>query len=75
VSAICIVDTSVFFSILNVPNKNQYHARAMAELMAHLGEDHTLLLPLAASSRPATTSRRTDPASNAGAWRRSLSSR
>lgn len=47
-SAICIIDTSVFCSILNVPNRNQHNSRAMAELRSHLQADYTLLLPLAA---------------------------
>jgi hypothetical protein len=48
VSAICIIDTSVFCNILRVPNKDQDHARAMAELASHLAAEYTLLLPLAA---------------------------
>jgi predicted nucleic acid-binding protein len=48
VSAICIVDTSVFCSILRIPNRDQHHDRAMAELTAHVGARDTLLLPLAA---------------------------
>jgi hypothetical protein len=47
VSAICIIDTSVFCNILNVPNRNQSHAESVAELERLVGERHTLLLPLA----------------------------
>jgi hypothetical protein len=47
VSAICIVDTSVFCNILNVPHRNQRHAQSLAELEAKVDAEHTLLLPLA----------------------------
>ena len=45
---ICIVDTSVFCNILDIPGRNQERGRALAELESYLDEDHTLLLPLAA---------------------------
>jgi len=48
VSAICIVDSSVFCNLLRVPSKDQDHGRAMSELEAHLNAGHSLLLPLAA---------------------------
>jgi hypothetical protein len=48
VSAICIIDTSVFCNILDVPRRNQHHADSMAELEAMVAAEHTLLLPLAA---------------------------
>lgn len=44
---ICIVDTSAFCNILDVPGRNQARDRALTELEAFLEEDHTLLLPLA----------------------------
>lgn len=47
-SAICIIDTSVFCNVLRIPNRDQDHARAMAELASHLAAGYTLLLPLAA---------------------------
>jgi predicted nucleic acid-binding protein len=48
VSAICIIDTSVFCNILDVPRRNQHHAQSLAELEAMVAAGHTLLLPLAA---------------------------
>lgn len=45
---ICIVDTSIFCNILDIPGRNQERNQALAELEAFLEEDHTLLLPLAA---------------------------
>jgi predicted nucleic acid-binding protein len=48
VSAVCIIDTSVFCSLLRVPNKDQHHARAMAELQLYSEAGYILLLPLAA---------------------------
>ena len=47
-SAVCIVDTSAFCNILNVPFRNQRHAESVAELAAMIARRHTLLLPLAA---------------------------
>lgn len=46
-SAICIIDTSVFCNILKVPGKHQNHARAMTELAGYFDAGYTLLLPLA----------------------------
>lgn len=46
-SAIGIVDTSVFCNILNVPHRNQHHAQALDELAAMLARGDRLLLPLA----------------------------
>lgn len=45
---ICIVDTSVFCNILDVPGRNQNRAKALEELEMFLNEEITLLLPLAA---------------------------
>lgn len=46
-SAICIIDTSVFCNILNVPRRNQHHVESVEELGGMIGEGMTLLLPLA----------------------------
>jgi len=45
---ICIVDTSVFCNILDVPAYNQDRAHALSTLERFLDERYTLLLPLAA---------------------------
>jgi hypothetical protein len=45
---ICIVDTSVFYNILDVPGRNQNRDQAFEALEEHLNEGITLLLPLAA---------------------------
>ena len=45
---ICIVDTSVFCNILDVPAFNQQRDDALATLGQFLEEGHTMLLPLAA---------------------------
>jgi hypothetical protein len=45
---ICIVDTSVFCNILDVPGFNQVRNDALGTLEQYLREGHTLLLPLAA---------------------------
>jgi hypothetical protein len=45
---ICIVDTSVFCNVLDIPHKNQHRATATATLRRYIGEDFALLLPLAA---------------------------
>lgn len=45
---ICIVDTSVFCNILDVPRRNQAREQAFEELHGFLEAGHTLLLPLAA---------------------------
>lgn len=46
-SAICIIDTSVFCNILNVPRRNQRHDEAVAELDVMVRDGCTFLLPLA----------------------------
>src|SRR5690625_5777164 len=46
-SAICIIDTSVFCNILDVPNRNQRRAQSLKELRDHFDSGNTLLLPLA----------------------------
>jgi len=47
VSAICIIDTSVFCNVLRVHGRDQDHATAMTELEIYLVAGYTLLLPLA----------------------------
>lgn len=46
-SAVCIIDTSVFCHILNVFHREQEHIRALSELEAMVRAGDTLLLPLA----------------------------
>jgi len=31
-SAICLIDTSIFAEILNIPGKSDYHAEVMSDL-------------------------------------------
>lgn len=45
--SICIVDTSVFCNILNVPNRNQNREAVYEELKQRVANEDTLLLPLA----------------------------
>ncbi|MGR9105354.1 MAG: hypothetical protein ACU843_00330 [Gammaproteobacteria bacterium] len=45
---ICVVDTSVFCNILDIPGRNQDRAQAFEDLKAYLNNGITLLLPLAA---------------------------
>lgn len=45
---ICIVDTSVFCNILDVPGRNQQRGEALTTLERYIKEDLRLLLPLAA---------------------------
>ena len=46
-SAVALIDTSVFCSILRVPTKDQHHEEALRELRRLIQERDTLLLPLA----------------------------
>lgn len=46
-SAICIVDTSVFCNLLRVPNRDQRHTEALNDLKSYVENGYTLLLPLA----------------------------
>ena len=46
-SAICIIDTSVFCNILNVPRRNQHHQESVDALSEMIRKGYTLLLPLA----------------------------
>ena len=45
---ICIVDTSVFCNVLDIPHKNQQRAEVLAILKRCIERDYALLLPLAA---------------------------
>lgn len=45
-SAICIIDTSVFCNILRIPNMSQRQDEAIQELGLYLGNNATLLLPM-----------------------------
>ncbi|MCG6862227.1 MAG: hypothetical protein LJE70_13275 [Chromatiaceae bacterium] len=45
---ICIVDTSAFCNVLDIPGKNQDRDKARAELRSLIDENAGLLLPLAA---------------------------
>lgn len=45
---ICIVDTSVFCNVLDIPHKNQHCTKAKATLRNYIREGYALLLPLAA---------------------------
>ncbi len=45
--AICIIDTTIFLEILNVPNKSSYHRRTIGELKTKLSSGEFLFLPMA----------------------------
>jgi len=45
---ICIVDTSIFCNVLDVPGFNQAKSRILASLHQFIDQRYTLLLPLAA---------------------------
>lgn len=47
-SAVAIVDTSIFCNVLNIPTKNGNRVRVMQDLKHYLEEGTTLLLPMAA---------------------------
>jgi predicted nucleic acid-binding protein len=47
---ICIVDTSAFCNVLDIPGKNQDRDKARAELRSFIDDNTRLLLPLAAVS-------------------------
>lgn len=46
-TAVCLLDTSIFIEILNVPNKAQQHEAILAQLADRLGFKETLFLPMA----------------------------
>lgn len=45
-SAICIIDTSVFCNILAIPNKSEHKDEVFETLQLYIGNDATLLLPM-----------------------------
>jgi hypothetical protein len=45
-SALCLIDTSVFLEILNVPGKSNRHAEMLKELEEKVKLGETLLLPM-----------------------------
>lgn len=45
--AVCLVDTSIFIEILNVPNKATRHTEVLAELERKLDNTEFLFLPMA----------------------------
>ncbi|WP_414552758.1 type II toxin-antitoxin system VapC family toxin [Anabaena sp. CCY 0017] len=46
-SSICLIDTSVFLEILNVPNYNQHRASVLEDFKTYAQSDCTFLLPMA----------------------------
>ncbi|MCB5286843.1 MAG: hypothetical protein LHW64_03460 [Candidatus Cloacimonetes bacterium] len=44
--AICIIDTTIFLEILNVPNKAAQHKQTMAELKEKISAGEFLFLPM-----------------------------
>ncbi|HUS75005.1 MAG TPA: hypothetical protein VMY43_03255 [Methanothrix sp.] len=47
-SAICLIDTSIFVEILDVPMKATQHKQVLSELEAKIQNGETLFLPMAA---------------------------
>ncbi len=45
--AICLIDTSIFVNILNVPNKSQDHAEVLSEMKQKIQEQEVMFLPMA----------------------------
>ena len=45
--SICLLDTSVFVELLNVPNMNAHHAVICAELKQKIEDKESLFLPMA----------------------------
>ncbi|MDM8516112.1 hypothetical protein QUF76_07930 [Desulfobacterales bacterium HSG16] len=45
--SICLIDTSVFVNILDIPGKNQQKQQILDELEKKIGQDWQLLLPMA----------------------------
>jgi len=46
-SAVCLIDTSVFLNILNVPNRNQDKAEVITSFKEYVELDTTFILPMA----------------------------
>lgn len=46
-SAVCLIDTSVFLNLLNVPGRNQEQAEVVAAFSDYVDNDCTFILPMA----------------------------
>lgn len=46
-SAVCLIDTSVFLNLLSVPGRNQDAVPVRAEFVEYAGNDCTFILPMA----------------------------
>ncbi|MEZ4866887.1 MAG: hypothetical protein R3C14_36535 [Caldilineaceae bacterium] len=46
-SSICIIDTSIFCNILNMPTKAQQHRETMMQFKQYIERSYTFLLPMA----------------------------
>jgi len=46
--SICLIDTSIFCNVLNVPNRNQQRDEVVEQLRQHIAAGVTLLLPVTA---------------------------
>ncbi|MBX0330387.1 hypothetical protein K2Z83_22255 [Oscillochloris sp. ZM17-4] len=46
--SICLIDTSIFCNVLDVPNRNQQHDEIVRQLKQHIEAGITLLLPVTA---------------------------
>ena len=46
-SSICLIDTSIFLEILNVPNYNQHRASVLQDFKTYVQSGCTFLLPMA----------------------------
>jgi hypothetical protein len=46
-SSVCLIDTTVFLILLNVPNRNQDHKLVLKNFQIYVDLDCTLLLPMA----------------------------
>ena len=46
-TAVCLIDTSIFVEILNVPRKAQQHDQTLQQLRQRINEGESLFLPMA----------------------------
>lgn len=46
-SAVCLIDTSVFLNLLNVPGRNQHMHQVVADYMIYANSGCTFILPMA----------------------------
>ncbi|MDF5733562.1 MAG: hypothetical protein PUP92_37695 [Rhizonema sp. PD38] len=46
-SSICLIDTSIFLELLNVPNYNQHRASVLEDFQTYAQAGCTFLLPMA----------------------------